>query len=330
MEKETFDLASESVLVSLQIGQTGRQKLSRTLSEEAAEKHQADQKSLKGVVSLLQAKDVKGIVAVVNAARFGLYHRTLPWDDRGWRLLPISQIGDFQLEMGDLKKKFDLAVDELVTHYDVLESNYRRRVNDLAHEVPFPTKEQLRAGFQFQVVTMPVPRTNDIRLKLPDKAVEQIKKDVESEMANRLRDAQEEIIFRLIEVVRKLDSQLKKDDGRLFKSLITNIRKQVEILPSLNVAGDVDINRLIARVKKELTSVDIEGIREDDKAKAQVARLTASILGDLQDYGAPVASKPVAKPVAVKPAKIEAKVKAEKVKAGNKKSIVGDFVGFAE
>lgn len=329
MTKETFDLAEESVLVSVYIGQTGKTKLSKTLSEEAAEKHQADQKSLKGVVSLLQAKDVKGIVAVVNAARFGLYHRTLPWDDRGWRLLPVAQIGDFQLEMTDLKKKFGLAVDELITHYDTLEASYRKRVNDLAHEVPFPTKEQLRAGFQFQVVTMPVPRTGDIRLKLPAKAVEQLKKEVESEMADRLREAQEEIIIRLIDVVRKLDTQLKKDDGRLFKSLITNIRKQVDILPSLNVANDPEINRKIARVKKELANVDIEGIREDDTAKAQVARVTASILNDLQDINEKVASKPKAS----KSVKIEKKViqtKEVKVTAEKKKSIVGDFVGFAD
>lgn len=314
---ETFDLTQEAILSRLYIGTTGKAKHSRTLAEEAAEKHKADQKSVRGIVQILQSDDLKDITAAINGARIAYYHRTLSWDDNAYRLLPLAQYIDLKAELDGYKIKFDEGVNKLVNKYDELKENYSARVNDLADEIPFPTREQLRGGFQFQLVTMPLARPNDIRLKhMPKEAVEELKREVTDDMTSRLKDAQEEIIIRLIEVVTKLDSQLKKSDGRLFKSLASNIQKQVSILPALNVANDPDITRLINRVNKELGSIDIEGMRDDDKAKSETTKVTASILKDLQGYGKIVASKPVKK---------ETK---ERQLVPAKKSIIKDFVGF--
>lgn len=331
---ETFDLTQEAVLARLYIGQPGKARHSRTLGDEAAEKHKADRKSVRGIIQILQNNDLDEITNIVNAVRIGsFYRRTTAWDDNAYRLLPLAQFMDLKREFDGYKADFDKAVDKLVDRYDELKKNYYKRVNDLADEIPFPTKEQLKAGFQLQLITLPIAKVDDIRLKhMPAQAVEDLKREVKEDMAARLKDAQEEIIIRLIEVVSKMDGQLKKEDGRLFKSLVTNIKKQVEVLPALNVTGDADITRLINRVTRELTNVDIESLREDEKAKAQTVKVTASILKDLRDYGKAEASKTQPKPVAKEKVAVAKITTTKEVKPQPKKrsSIVGDFVGFTE
>jgi hypothetical protein len=180
-----------------------------------------------------------------------------------------------------------------------MRTDYLRRVNDLAQEIPFPTLAEMERSFEFEVRDMPIARLEDVRLKYVDPStLDDIKQRINQQTTDRLREAQEEIIERLIERVQRVKVQTEKEEGRIFESLIGNIEEDVALLPALNITNDPEITRLIERVKTELTQYSVEDLRKDDKLREHAAQTAGSVLKDLRKFkpakGAPVAMTAVA------------------------------------
>lgn len=287
---ETFDLTQEALLVRLYIGQGGLTSRSNTLTQEAAEAHNADKHSVAGVIYILTADDRKQITKSINEARAFFYANTLPWDDNAYRLVPVTRYAHLKRELQRIENDFADAVEKLLASYDALRKDYLRRVNDLAQEVPFPSKEEFRASFKFDLLEMPIASPHDIRLRhVNPTTVNELKTKVAAQMNDRLASAQVSIVERLKDRVKRLHEQTGESDTRLFKSLVSNIESDVDILPKLNLTNDSEINRLIERVKAELASVDVTAMRGDSKEaqklRGHIHKAAGSVLDDLQAYG---------------------------------------------
>lgn len=297
---EGWNLSQDTVLGRLFIGQVGLSARSRTLSEEAAEKHQADRSSVRGIVQIITAQDRAEITQCINQARQVFYANTLPWDDNAYRLIPLVRYTTLKHELDTIQNAFDDAVHELVANYDMLRKDYHKRVNDLAQEVPFPAKDELERSFKFELIEMPISDTSDIRLRHVDpNVVEQMKVRINQQNATRLAEAQTEIISRLSEMAGRIKTQAGKEKGRLFESLVTNINDAVAVLPGLNVSQDPEITRLIEAVKVKLGSLDIEDMRDSSYARREAVKAADDVLKELQSYK-PTIKMPVLKPAVTK------------------------------
>jgi hypothetical protein len=284
---EKFDLSQNAVLVRLNIGQAGLTAFSRTLSDEAAEKHEADRDSVRGVVQKLKPADRKEITRAINAARAVFYFNTLPWDNGAYRLCPLVLYDSLRRELSVVEEAFGEAVEDLVGRYDQLAKDYKRRVNDLASEVPFPSRQELATNFNFQLVEMPIANPAKVVLNnLGEAQLEELRSRVTADIDQRLEAAGHDIVFRLIELVQKLRVQAGKDpkDTRFHKSLITNIEEAVTVLPKLNVTDNPEISRLITRVKNELASLDVADLKGNAKVRTKTEKVTSTILKDLKSY----------------------------------------------
>jgi hypothetical protein len=329
---ETFDLTQEALLVRLYIGQGGLTSRSSTLTREAAEAHQADYRSVAGVIYILTAEDRKETTKAINEARAFFYANTLPWDDNAYRLVPVTRYAHLKRELQRIENEFSDSVERLLANYDHLRKDYLRRVNDLAQEVPFPTSEEFRAAFKFDLLEMPIASPHDIRLRhVNQTTVNELRTKVTAQMNDRLASAQAEIVERLKDRVRRLKEQTADKDSRLFKSLVSNIEEDVDVLPKLNLTNDPEINRLIERVRAELAGIDVTTLRGDSKEaqklRGHIHKTASSVLDDLQSYGK-------TRVVAVHKAKAEPKTEADKepvaAATGKGKGKGFDFGKFAE
>jgi hypothetical protein len=66
-------------------------------------------------------------------------------------------------------------------------------------------------------------------------------------------------------------------------SLVTNMVKLVEVLPKLNLTGDVDLERLASEVKSSLL-VDPARLRRSDKVREETARAASEIAERMAGY----------------------------------------------
>jgi hypothetical protein len=283
--KTQFDLTKEAVLVDLTVGARGLSARSRKLSEEAAEKHQADRRSVGGVVQKFLSSDLKGITKALNNARTVVKDNTLEWGSGGFRLLPLGRRDSLYSGIAAVEVQLEEAVQDLIDNYDRISSEYKRRVNDLSDEVPFPTREALASNFRITLDELPLADPGTVFLNhMSTPKLEEFRNRINEEMTEKLWAANEDLVYRMIEQVQKLKNQVGKDpkETKFHKSLITNLEKTIDVVDSLNLTNDPKIDKLIARIKRDLASVDINDLKNDGQVRKAVESDADSILKDLQ------------------------------------------------
>lgn len=279
------EIFSNAILVRLRIGQAGLSATSKTLTDEAAEKHEADRDSVRGTVQKLKPADRKGITRAINMAKSALYYNTLPYEEP-YRLCPAVRYDSLKRALEPIQESFKESVEDLLTRYDTLASDYKNRVKDLAEEVPFPSREELSENFTFKLIEMPITDPSKLRLNhLSEEELTDLRDRVGSDIHEKVAGGIREITFRLLDQVGKIKTQCAKgEDARFFQSLTKNLEKELDVLPSLNVTNDAEIDRLIGRVRKELAQIDVKDLKVNGQVRTKVEKTAAAVMKDLKGY----------------------------------------------
>lgn len=301
-----FNLFEEALLVKLVVNQGQITAKSKTLTNESAENHKADKRRVGGTITKLTSEARAKLVQAINEGHLVFKKNCLPWEDRGYWMVPVSRYEYVKREIQRLRDVFMDGLQEMLDNYAELKADYERAVpGKLAQEVPFPTREELAAAFDFQLYEMAIPNTTDIRLNHVSPAgLENLRSKMQADMDNRLGATRQTIVDRLIENVKTLHTQTGNKESRLFKSLAKNIEEDCDVLPKLNLTKDVEIDRLITRVRTELSSLDIEDMKKNAKLRAQTHKLSGSILEELKAYNPSVSEKKPVVPPQLKSAKL--------------------------
>lgn len=297
-----MNLHEQGMLVRVPIKMRGLTAKSDTLTNEAADSRDGNRDSFSAGVKKFSVEALAPIVRIVNMARAFHVENTLPWADTGFRLIPVTRLPYWQRELTRMQGEFMDTCGVLFDSYPKLRRDYAKAVSSqIAQELPFPTLEQLRNNFDFDLMMQPIANVDDLRLKHIDpKTVAEIKAKTAQDMTEILDAGHKDIINRLFKVVTKIHEQTSKENGRLFESLVTNIQEAVDVLPALNLRNDPEINRLIKRVKVELSAVDVVALRINPKMTAKelravelqreaTAKVAKDIIRDISGYGKPTA-----------------------------------------
>jgi hypothetical protein len=278
-----FDLSRDAVLVKVKISMVGVTANSKTLSREAASKHEGDRNSFKAYVQKIQWSDLSELTRIYNESKAYLKEKTLGWSEE-WRLCPVGNYADLTKAMREYENRFNDGVSKLVKKHDTLEANYKMRVMDIAGEVKFPSKDEMAAAFSFKFEEALIP-SGDIRLRhVSEEARKQIAANVKASVDTQLKEAQKEIISRIATVVARIKAGT-SEDGKLHESAIEALNQTLDSVPSLNLTNDPAINAQVSKVKAQLGNLDVKDLRKNETVKAAVAATAGSILDDLKAFG---------------------------------------------
>lgn len=278
-----FDLTENGLLMAVHINRAGLSQQSRMLSHEAAHSHNANARKIATSVKKLDSEILSDNTSVVNRARKFFDTYSIPWMDSGLRYVPITNYPKVKQGLAKLQNEFEDSFSEIDRHYDSHKLAYLKEVNDIADEVPFPTREQLRSGFSFSWTEMALPNVDDIRLKhISKKDAVEIERNVKSQYEKILKNSQTEIVNRLKERVSHLKDKLDAEGGRIFASAVENIQEEVEIVKALNITDDPDINRIIKRIETELASIDVDAVKKNDTIRMEKSNVASSVLDDIK------------------------------------------------
>ena len=101
--------------------------------------------------------------------------------------------------------------------------------------------------------------------KLATDNVDRVKRDIESQIGERLHDAVGDLYRRFGEAVERVSERLQEDENGkplVFRdSMIANIRDLVDVVPRLNIFGDDELARLCEQVKEKIASVEPDSLR---------------------------------------------------------------------
>jgi hypothetical protein len=231
---------------------------------------QTDAKMTKASTDLIDKSWLGEIKSAQNAARAISNEMTLPWQDRGLRLLPAKNVVKFQDEMAKARRKWETAVDEFVVKYDEILEDSRRKLNGTFNQNRYPSSEAIRHRFQMMCEFMPLPDNDRLRVELQD--------EMEDLFADRLRDAGRTLRLRLVEKLQHLADKCAsvggESAGKFYSSNVTNVLDLCDAIPDMLVGDDPDLMKAVSEARDMLAHQDADSIKssasiaQDVRAKA--------------------------------------------------------------
>lgn len=222
---------------------------------------------------------------------------TLPWSDEGMRVLPTRMLEQWDEKVIPELNVRDNRVAEFISNWDEIVDEARHRLKSMFREEDYPSVSKLRRRFSYSISSQPFPTENDFRVDLNQANLDRIKRGLEENIRNSLRDSTQELWNRLYAVVNHVATRW-SEDGKVYDSAIGNINEVVELLPALNLANDPALNELTDEVRKRLSSVNVECVRGNKSTKKAIAqdakRLAAKIAKarDAQDMATTAEEEP--------------------------------------
>ena len=281
---EVTSITSSAVLVEMNISVWGASKLDKTVTEKVTDDARASKDAAKVSKNLMAGTHLRKDIADF-AAGCRLWHntRTLPWADKGPRLLPTSLFLDYKSEVNARRVKFEQMTDAFFREYPYLVQVAFNYLGDMANKDDYPTIDELRSKFGFRLVFTPLPASGDFRLDVPAQALEEMRAEYDPAFNTRVEQAMREPWERLYKVLSDMSAKLTDDETsevkkRYHETLITNATEMVGMLKHMNITNDPKLEEARAALAVSIRGIDIDDIKDSAVVRNDVKTNVDAIL----------------------------------------------------
>ena len=214
---------------------------------------------------------------------------TLPWDDRGWRLLGIELFEDFQKSVKQYTKQYREKVLDFIENIEVHIEDSKSMlgeafcIDDYKFLAPNGSvdRDYLLEQFAFEVEFNTVTSGEDLRASLTEDDRHIIAEQINKQAQENFQRANKHIITSLHECILAIHDRLCEDENVFRDTLITNLEDLCDLIPKMNIAGDPKINDLAERAKKGLTKWEPAVLRDVPTLRRDVSNEAKKILKDM-------------------------------------------------
>ena len=226
-----MSISSSAVLVELNISVWTANKLDKGATDAVLASASASRDSAQVRKNLMAGTDKRKKISDY-AARIRLYHNqtTLPWSDKGARLLPTSLFMDYKQNMNLMERTMNNLIEDFYVNYETLVEQSKFNLGNLFNANDYPSIDELRNKFGFRLVFSPLAESNDFRLDIPQQDLDEMASKYESAYQDRLNDAMKENWDKLHKCLTHISEKLTEEENaddektkkRYHETLITN------------------------------------------------------------------------------------------------------------
>jgi hypothetical protein len=283
-----MSISASAVLVELNISVWPASKIDREMTEQvntgASAVRDASQTKKNLFAGTSLRKDIEKF-----AARVRLYHNThtLPWADKGQRLLPTKLFMEYKQTMNGYEQTFEFMCDNFFVEYPRLVAEAPSNLGTMYRADDYPELDEVRQKFGFRRAIDPIPESGDFRLDVSATDLEELRVSYEKQHTDRLADAMKAPWDRLHTMLVGISEKLTDKEGddekkRYFDSLITNPLELCELLGKMNVTNDPKLEEARRQLESAMLCANIESIKESAVVREEVKAKVDAILGKFQ------------------------------------------------
>jgi len=283
-----MSISASAVLVELNISVWPAAKIDREMTEQvntgASAVRDASQTKKNLFAGTSLRKDIEKF-----AARVRLYHNThtLPWADKGQRLLPTKLFMEYKQTTNGYAQTFEFMCDNFFVEYPRLVAEAPANLGTMYRAEDYPDLEEVKSKFGFRRAVDPIPESGDFRLDVSADDLTELKNHYEKQHTDRLADAMkapwERLHKMLVGISEKLtDKEGEDDKKRYFDSLITNPLELCELLGKMNVTNDPKLEEARRQLEVAMMGANMESIKESAVAREEVKAKVDAILSKFQ------------------------------------------------
>jgi hypothetical protein len=283
-------LSERAMLSNISISVWGATRTDKKVTAEVAARHSVSAKRAghyrKNAIDI----DAPTYVAVLNAGstmRDRHYWWTLPWIDKGVRILPAASFDKYSAEMRGLRATFGQKVDDFVADYPRLKLAAETELNGLYSERDYPLDIGSKFGVHLSI--LPLPDASDFRANLPQADIEAIRTGITADIERTMALAMREPYERLFDHVARMVERLSDPKGIFRDTLVTGLADLCAVLPALNVTNDPVLDKLRKKAESLVVGLDAQELREKPKVRKDAAKrakdiqdMMAGLMGDKQ------------------------------------------------
>lgn len=218
------------------------------------------------------------------AAGCRLWHNkmTLPWSDKGPRILPTSLFMDYKQELNVRRATFTQMTDEFRVQYPKLLATRAMALGALHNPDDYPPVDEVMGKFGFKTVFSPVPESGDFRLDIPQQELEEMRQSYDAAFDTRLADAVRtpwEQLHKMLSIMSdKLTEGDEESKRRWHDTFLTNAQEMCAMLTHLNITKDPKLESARRQLEVALIGQDIDDIKENEGTRADLKAKLDTIL----------------------------------------------------
>ena len=290
MTNHIAGIARSAMLVDLNISTySGRKQDRATQKEVTLSKGSGSSKAASVYKNLFaECKELDEIIKFQARARGEHYRLTLPWDDRGARLLPTAQLLNYKTLMNRCQSEFQLLVDAFLDKYDTLVAAAAFQLGTLFDRNEYPDRDKVARRFSMEVTFVPLPTSGDFRVEVESAVQRELAEQYERKMEQQLAAATQDSWDRLYQALSKLSDRLTvEEDGtkrKFHDTLVTGAEDLCDLLTAMNVTNDPALEKARRKLQDVLSGVTPKELREEDGTRVLVKQKVDEILSAF-DWG---------------------------------------------
>jgi hypothetical protein len=283
-----MSIAASSILVELNISVWTANKLDRRVTDSVlmsngAMSADAGQFRKNLMAGTTLRKDIADF-----AASCRLWHNTttLPWADRGARLLPTSLFLDYKTEANRRMAQFNHMVEHFIKEYPMLQAQAQQHLGSLYNPDDYPSVDEVVSKFGFKMVFTPLAESGDFRLDVANEDLEDLRRQYDDSLNARLNEAMQSQWDKLHDMLSRMSDKLVEPEGedkrRWHDTFISNAHEMCQMLSHLNVTKDPKLEEARAKLQQAIAGVGIDDIKDDEFVRESVKTKLDAILKDYE------------------------------------------------
>lgn len=206
---------------------------------------------------------------------------TLPWADKGERMLPMPLFMEVKQTITREKREYDEMCEMFFDAYPQLVADAPARLGKFYKAEDYPSIDEVRGKFGFRYTITPMPEAGDFRLDVANEELAELKAQYETAYQQRLADAMRDPWERLHAMLTGMSAKLADTDDkkRFHDTFVSNPIELCSLLTKLNVTNDPKLEEARRQLEMAMAGADIEAIKEAPEVRADMKSKVDAILG---------------------------------------------------
>lgn len=280
-----MSISDRAVLVQLNISSWGTERLDKSQTERINLLNNADSKAGKVHKDLMCGTTLaKDIDLHVGRSRLWNNQNTMPWQDRGARLLPTSLFLSYKDEMNSRETNFETMVNRFVPNYAAAKQTARNYLGSMYREEDYPDVNDIASKYKWTLSVSPIPSSGHFCLDVPAEDLENVRKScddfVEQKVADAMRKPWEDLHTMLTGMSGKLQEveELNGTPKRFHETFVTNALDLCTLLNHMNITNDPQLDKARQQLELVLAGTDVDDIKENEFVRSDMKKRVDNIL----------------------------------------------------
>jgi len=281
-----MSISASAVLVELNLSVWPAAKIDRELTNQVNTNASAHKDASQTKKNLFAGTSLRADIEKF-AARVRLYHNqhTLPWADKGERMLPTKLFMDYKQTMNGYERTFNMLCDNFFDEYETLVQEAKVNLAGMYKAEDYPDLTNVRTKFSFRRSVKPLPEAGDFRLDIPAHDLEEMRAAYEDQYSDKLAEAMRAPWERLHKVLLGMSEKLESsgdEKKRFHDSLISNPLELCELLTKLNVTNDPKLEDARRQVELAMLGANIEEVKDSPLVRENLKSKVDAILSKFE------------------------------------------------